>query len=137
MMVHRQVGNLPLDRNRPEYFLFSISWLPLFRNFNLRTCSRTTGTKSKMPIPQRTSALPHFSHTESIYIGVHTEAFRSEATTSRTTNMHIAPQQYFLAGILASGFWSLVFGQSIPAEVTAAGVDLLDASRKSSLWESR
>ncbi|KAJ7881098.1 arad-like aldolase/epimerase [Mycena olivaceomarginata] len=42
--------------------------------------------------------------------------------------MHIAPQQYFLAGILASGFWSLVFGQNIPAEITAAGVDLLDAS---------
>ncbi|KAJ7352261.1 arad-like aldolase/epimerase [Mycena albidolilacea] len=42
--------------------------------------------------------------------------------------MHIAPQQYFLAWILASGFWSPVFGQSIPAEVTAAGVDLLDAN---------
>jgi len=42
--------------------------------------------------------------------------------------MHIAPERYFLAGLVFSGFQSFASGQSIPTSITSAGIDLLDAS---------
>ncbi|KAJ6468291.1 arad-like aldolase/epimerase [Mycena sanguinolenta] len=39
--------------------------------------------------------------------------------------MHIATQQYLVAGIL---FWSFALGQNISATLRSAGIDLLDAS---------
>ncbi|KAJ7503526.1 arad-like aldolase/epimerase [Mycena galericulata] len=42
--------------------------------------------------------------------------------------MRIASKSYLLGGLVLSGFQCLVSGQAIPAEVTSAAIDLLDAS---------